>query len=447
METVLNNQFYDVILNCIADGVLTVDKDRIITSLNRAAERIIGVPRDEAVGRHCYDVFRTNICADACALERSIQTGRQMVNVIVSMVNAQGRKIPISVSTAALHSKGGILIGGVETFRDLSAISGLRKELTKNYTFEDIISKNPKVRKIFSILPDIAQSDSTVLIDGPSGSGKELFARAIHNLSKRREKRNVVINCGAIPETLLESEFFGYMKGAFTDAKGDKPGKIALAEGGTVFLDEVDTLTPLLQVKLLRVLQEREYEPLGATVPQKCDIRIIAASSRDLAELVREGVFRRDLYYRLNVIKIHLPPLADHLEDIPLLVDNLRNRLNLRMDKQIMWVSDEVVELLMGYDYPGNVRELENAIEHAFVLCKGSVIEVEHLPDELKERVVSVEQRYPAKSLTLLDRAERAAIFQVLRKNSGDRERTAQDLSISKSTLWRRMKKYAIEYS
>lgn len=259
------DRWRDIILDSIADGVFTVDKEWRIRSFNQAAESITGVTRKEAVGKNCCDVFRASICETECALRRTMETGKPVVNKTVYIVNAQGNRVPISISTAILKDNKGRMIGGVETFRDLSLVEELRKELTGRYSFADIVSKNHQMRKLFEILPQAARSDSTVLIEGESGTGKELFARAIHELSGRRKKPFVAVSCAALPDALLESELFGYKAGAFTDAKKDKPGRFALAEGGTIFLDEIGDISPAMQVKLLRVLQERTFEPLGGT--------------------------------------------------------------------------------------------------------------------------------------------------------------------------------------
>ncbi|NQT85790.1 sigma 54-interacting transcriptional regulator, partial [bacterium] len=300
-----------------------------------------------------------------------------------------------------------------------------------------------RIQEIFNILPDIAESDSTVLIEGPSGSGKELFARAIHNLSARRDGPLVVVNCGALPDTLLESELFGYMAGAFTGAKADKPGRIALAEGGTLFLDEVGDTTPALQVRLLRALQEREYEPLGATAPVQADVRVIAATNKPLAELVGQGDFRQDLFFRLNVLKIELPPLAHRREDIPLLAEHFLEHLSRTRGKPLPRISDEVLGLLLRYDYPGNVRELENIIEHAFVLCREPEIQPGCLPRDFLEAAA----RGPALGARRgsVEEAEVRLIREALARHEGHRGKTAAELGIDKSTLWRKMKRYGIQ--
>nr|MBP6991558.1 sigma 54-interacting transcriptional regulator [Spirochaetota bacterium] len=379
------NEENNIILNSIADGVFTIDMDFHITSMNRAAEEILGISEKDALGRLCFEIFHANICEHSCALKETITTGNNIINKTIYIVNARGDRVPISVSTALLKDKKGIVIGGVETFRDTTALETLRKEIEAKYTFEDIVSKSKLMQEIFGILPDIADSDSSVLIEGNSGTGKELIARAIHHLSRRREKPLTVINCAAVPDNLLESELFGYKAGAFTDAKKDKPGKIAQAEGGTLFLDEIGDISPAIQVKLLRFLQEREYEPLGGIAPLKSDVRIIAATNKILADEIRDGRFREDLYYRITVVNIKLPSLAERKEDIPFLVKHFIQKYNILRGKNIEGVSDSVINILMHHEYPGNIRELENIIEHAFVLCRETYIQPVHLPAHLKK--------------------------------------------------------------
>ncbi len=433
----------EVILDSIADGVFTIDRDRNIVSFNRAAEKITGISREHALGQKCFDVFHASICQTACALEKTIKTGKEIIDHSINILNSKGELLPVSVSTSVLRDKDGTIIGGVETFRDLSSLEELRKEISKHYTFKDIISKNHEMQKLFDVLPDIAESDSTVLIQGPSGSGKELFARAIHNLSHRKNKNYVIVNCGALPGTLLESELFGYVKGAFTDARKDKPGRFALAEGGTLFLDEIAELSTALQVKLLRVLQQKEYEPLGATRSSKANVRIIAATNKDLSQLLARGTFREDLYYRLNVVKIELPPLNRHREDIPLLIDHFIHQFNLKKGKNIGGISDQALGLLIEHEFPGNVRELENIIEHAFVLCHGPQIKAEHLPKELTSRP-QPENNLITQSGNKFRDAETQIIREVLNKHKGNRAKTAAELGINKSTLWRKMKRLHI---
>jgi transcriptional regulator with PAS, ATPase and Fis domain len=299
------------------------------------------------------------------------------------------------------------------------------------------------MRRLFETLPLIASSQSTVLIEGESGTGKELIARAIHNLGPRRAGPFVAINCAAVPETLIESELFGYKKGAFTDAKRDKPGRFALAEGGTLLLDEIAELSKQMQVKLLRVLQEKEYEPLGSTQTQKADVRVIASTNRDLAEDVKTRKFRQDLYYRLNVVRVALPPLRNRKEDIPLLVQHFIGRFNALQQRRVSGYSERVMSALMRYPFPGNVRELENAIEHAFVVCIDTTIQMDDLPEHILGFFASEGGKATVAKLPLED-AEMQAIRAALEKNEYSRARTANDLGISRNTLWRKMRKYGI---
>ena len=429
----------EIILDSIADGVFTVDREWRITSFNKAAEKITGILREEAVGQRCCDVFHASICETNCALRETFESGRPVINRAVYIVDAGGNRIPISISTAVLKNKNGDIIGGVETFRDLSTIEELRLELEKKYSFHDIISKNNEMLRVFDILPGVAESDSIVLIEGETGTGKELIARALHNLSYRKDKPFVAVNCGALPDTLLESELFGYKAGAFTDARKDKPGRFAIAETGTIFLDEIADISPALQVRLLRVVQERMYEPLGATKPVQADVRIIAASNRDLGGLVKSGEFREDLYYRINVIRIKLPLLRSRKEDIPLLVDHFIRRFNNLKKKLIRDISPDALAALVSHDYPGNIRELENVIEHAFVLCRGTTINVDDLPDNVRPRGGG-----PPARLMSMDDLEAAYLSEALRKNNWSRKETANELGMHKTTLWRKMKKLGI---
>lgn len=438
----------DFILDSIADGAFTVDTDLRITSFNRAAQEITGVHCSEAMGRKCYEVMRADICQETCALKKSIKTGRDVVCNKVYIQDVEDYLLPVSVSTSALRNEQGEIIGGVETFRDISAMEILRKEISEKYSFQDIISKNHKIRNIFATLPDIAESTSTVLVEGPSGSGKELFAKAIHGLSKRKG-RYVALNCGALPDTLLESELFGYQKGAFTDAKSDKPGRFAMAEKGTIFLDEIGDISPALQLKLLRVLQEKEFEPLGGTITRKADVRVIAATNKNLKEQVEKGTFRADLFYRLNVIRISLPPLVERREDIPLLADHFIKKFNILKHKKINALSPDVLDILMRHEYPGNVRELENIIEYCFVLCHGETIDKYHLPEGLIPEMPGEEERNENLRIEAnpLLNAEASTIFEALQRVNGHRGKAASYLGIEKTTLWRKMKKYNISFS
>jgi len=429
------------ILDSVADGVFTVDRDWRLTSFNKAAERITGVGRADAIGQPCCEVFRASICESACALRETTASGKPVVNRPIRILAADGRSVPISISTALLKDSRGRVIGGVETFRDLSLVEELRKELRAKYTFGDIVTKSAKMREILAVLPQVAESGSTCLIEGESGTGKELVARAIHAASSRAEGPFVAVNCGALPDTLLESELFGYVKGAFTDARRDKPGRFAQAGGGSLLLDEIGDVSPALQTRLLRVLQEREYEPLGSNTTVKADVRVIAATNRPLDELVKEGAFRQDLYYRVNVVRLVLPPLRERREDIPFLVEHFVDRLNRLRGRDVAGLSDEALALFVRYDWPGNVRELENALEHAFVLCRGGLIRPECLPDSLRP---STGTSLASTAGLTLEALEARAIRDALQRHGGKRVAAARELGISKTTLWRRIKRLNI---
>ena len=430
-----------IILESISDGVFTIDYNWEITSFNRAAEKITGIPRKDAMGRKCWEVFRSNMCEKNCALKRTMEDGRPFINSSGYIINSEKKKIPITASTSLLIDKNKDVIGGIETFRDHSLVEQLRKELSAKIKVEDMISNSAAMKDIFKILPQVSDSDASVLIEGDTGTGKELLARAIHNMSRRKDKPFIAINCGALPDTLLESELFGYKKGAFTHAMSDKPGQFALADGGTIFLDEIGDTSPAFQVSLLRVLQSHEFTPLGALRQEKTNIRIIAATNKELASLVSENRFRQDLYYRINVIRLSLPPLRHRMEDIPVLVDQFIQKLNIRQGKFIQGIDKKVLQAFMAHTFPGNIRELENMIEHAFVLCPEGYIQLDHLPGFLSSPpgIIGEEKIDPVKS------AQIKLITDALARNNYNRSAAAKDLGIHKSTLFRKIKKLGME--
>lgn len=443
MAAEITKRHKDTILNSINEGVFTVDLKWKITSFNRAAEKITQVQSSDAIGRPCCEVFRASICESGCALKRTLYTGKPIVNVTADIISESGKRIPIRISTALLKAQDGTVVGGVETFQDLTQVEQLRKELESRYTFEDIIGRSPVMMNLFQIMPQIAASDSTVLIVGASGTGKELFARAIHNLSSRKKKPFLAVNCAALPDTLLESELFGYKAGAFTGAQKNKPGRFALAQGGTILLDEIGDISPAMQVRLLRVLQEKQIEPLGAVQPVKVDVRVVAAANQNLEDLVREKKFRKDLFYRIRVVELKLPNLEQRRMDIPLLVDHMVAKFNRLKDKDIAGVSQEVMLRLMAHDYPGNVRELENIIEHGFVLCHSGLIEMRHLPPELCAASGRTKGEF-AQTKTLKD-MEKLMIVETLARHKGNRKLAAKDLGIDYSTLYRKIRDLKIE--
>jgi len=430
------------ILESISDGVFTVDFEKRITFFNRAAELITGFKAEEAIGQYCFDIFRANTCHDKCPMDAAT-AGHPQINVRARIIDKSGEQKPICINTALLKDSHGEILGGVETFRDLSELERLRRELSRSFTTEDIVGNHPKMRGILSLLPDIAESDSPVLIEGPTGSGKELFARAIHNLSPRKDHPFIAVNCAALPETLLESELFGYSRGAFTGALRNKPGRFLLANKGTLFLDEIGTTSPAFQADLLRVLEDGEFMPLGETKALRVDVRVVAATNVDLKKLILQGRFREDLYYRLNVVKISLPALRERKEDIPLLIDHFIQKFNLIKGRAIRGVTPDVLSYLMGYPFPGNIRELENIIQYAFIRCKADLIGLEHLSEELLEK--ADDQKGFLSDLHASHHPEEVEqIRSLLNRYEGNRIETAKALGISRSTLWRKIKKYGL---
>lgn len=361
---------------------------------------------------------------------------RPVENARVTIITQEGCEVPISVSTTILRDEHGAAIGAVEFFRDLTEVEHLRQRLERDRSVSEIVSNSPRMRRIIEMLPNIAGSDCNVLVQGPSGSGKELFAEAIHRLSSRRYGPYIRINCAALPATLLESELFGYVRGAFTDAKRDKPGQFCLAEGGTLLLDEISEMDVALQVKLLRVLNNGEFQPLGSTKTQRADARIICATNADLRSSITDGRFREDLYFRINVVTIDLPALSDRIEDLPLLVEHFIRKVRRRTRKPVRGVAPEVLALLRQYAFPGNVRELENAIEHAFVMCNGDEIQISHLPAGIVEQVRATPPaaRAPAN--------EEEIIREALARLGGNRTLVAKELGMHRATLWRKIKTY-----
>ncbi|WP_422477450.1 sigma-54 interaction domain-containing protein [Pleomorphochaeta sp. DL1XJH-081] len=444
----------ETILESINDGVFTIDTDWRITSFNRAAEHITGISREDAVGLRCSEVFKSNMCEGRCPLAQTFSTGKNVINQSGYIVNLRGKRVPVSVSTALLKDSAGNVIGGAETFRDLSELEQLRK-LRARERFGSIVSNSESMRKILHMVPAVAQSVSTVLILGESGTGKEVLARTIHGCSNQKQGPFIAINCGALPDTLLESELFGYRKGAFTGADRDKPGRFALARGGTLFLDEIGDISPAMQVKLLRVLQERQFEPLGGSVVEKTDARIICATNRDLKELVRQGKFRQDLYYRIHIIAMTIPPLRNRNEDIPLLADQFLQRFSVLNNKTIERFSPEVYACFYAYHWPGNIRELENAIERAVVLCQGNEIMLEDLPWEITQVLTSesAEEADPhdgairnlngdsgSKVRKTLEDTQRRLILDALQRNGGTIAAAARDLGMHRATLYRKIR-------
>lgn len=426
------------ILDSINDGVFTVDGDFRVTSFNRAAAEITGVPAVQALAQPCCEVFRADICEGECALKETLATGVPIVNKQVIIMKPTGQRVPISVSTALLKNASGEIMGGVETFRDMTLVEELRKAVEGRSSCQDMISASHAMQEVFRLLPVIAESESTVLILGESGTGKELMARSLHELSRRARKPLVTLNCGALPDTLLEAELFGHKAGAFTDAKKDRKGRIAAAEGGTLFLDEIGDIAPATQVRLLRVLQERTYEPLGSNESVKANVRFLAATHKDLRAEMEAGRFREDLYYRVNVMQIAIPPLRDRAEDIPALAQRFLEKQNGLHGKNLRGFTSEAMGRLLGHEWPGNIRELENAVEHACVLCRKGLIGPECLPRNLGGTASARSGAVAAPDLRAM---ERATIQAAMKRHGGNRTEVARELGINKTTLWRKLKR------
>ena len=439
-----NNFSTESILESISDGVFTVDMSWNITYFNRAAEEITGISRAEAVGRRCSDVFRSSICEGSCFLKKTIESGDSVINKPCFIINSEGEKIPVTISTAVLRNEKGFISGGAETFRDLRDLESLKKRLGGDGSAGEMNSRSPLMLRIFNILPAIASSRSTVLIEGDTGTGKEVLARTIHKLSCNPDSPFIAVNCGALPDTLLESELFGYKKGAFTGAGSDKPGRFALAGNGTIFLDEIGEISSALQVRLLRVLQERLYEPLGGIASEKTEARVIAATNRNLTQLVKEGKFREDLYYRINIIRLELPPLRERKEDIPVFTEKFIEKYNRLQGKNVKGAAPEVYTALTEYEWPGNVRELENIIERAFVICSDDQIELKHIPDEILGKT-AVKNGKKGSISEIINLNETEIITEVIRKHSGNYTAASRELGIHRATLYRKIKKLNIK--
>jgi PAS domain S-box-containing protein len=450
----------EVILNAINDGVVTIGLDRRVHYINEAALKILGYDRAEAMGSECASIIRCAACSTQdCLLDQALQTGADIRSYDTYLINKAGEEIPITVNATLLKDEDGTVIGEVEVFRDVSEQTKLSEELHGKFSFDRIIGKNHRMQAIYDILPSIAATKTTVLIEGETGTGKELIAHAIHEHSTRSGKPFVKFNCAALAEGVLESELFGHKKGSFTGAIADKKGRFAQAHGGTIFLDEIGDISPATQIRLLRVLQEEAFEPVGGSETVNVDVRVITATHRDLTAMVREGTFREDLYYRLRVMPIQIPPLRDRHDDIPMLMKHFIQGFNKTMGKEVSEVSPEAMEHLMNYHYPGNVRELENILEHAMVLCRGTHITLHCLPKEVAQTNSGLMQIAPKPmgqvdanllhlnmdSPTPLTDVERETIIKVLEQCNWKLGTAAKRLGMSRTTLWRRMKRFDIK--
>ena len=446
LELINQHNKFEAIFDSNIEGTFTIDDEWNITSFNNSASKITGFKKNEATGKKCWEIFNSNLCRNGCHMEQTMHKGKSTIGNELEIIHKNGKSVPIRVNSAILLNNKNEKIGAVETFFDISEIKNLSAHLSERFSYENIIGRNKEIKQIIYMLESVSQTDSSVLITGESGTGKELAARAVHLNSARRTGPFVAVNCSAFVESLIESELFGHEKGAFTGAIKAKTGRFELAQDGTLFLDEIGDLSLSLQIKLLRVLETHEFERVGSNKSIKMNARIIAATNKNLTEEISAGRFREDLFYRINIINIHLPPLRDRKDDLPLLLNHFINQFNEKLNKRIKQFSSSAYELLIEYHWPGNIRELENAVEHCFILCSGEVIQTQHLPKWLREtRNIKVDENVIHNKKNLLD-AEKELILSVLKNNKGNRTKTSQELKINPSTLWRKMKKLKIEY-
>ncbi|HMK65235.1 MAG TPA: sigma 54-interacting transcriptional regulator [Thermodesulfobacteriota bacterium] len=428
------------VLDSMALGVVTLTRSGHILSFNAGAEKMTGYRRESTIGKLCREIFQCNLCRGDCPLERILQTKQPISELDGEIKSRKGTAVPIRISFTLFQDDELKTQGAVAIFEDRSLIHHLEKKIHQQFTCGDIISRDPKMKTLFDLVPLVAERDVTVLIQGPTGTGKDLLAKVIHEKSRRHQGPFIKVNCAAIPEALLESEMFGYVRGAFTGALQDKPGLFQLADQGTIFLDEIGDLPLSLQAKLLRVLEDKEFYPLGAKKTVKADVRILAATNQNLEKMIQERSFREDLYYRLNVIRLELPPLKDRMKDLPLLIEHFLEKNNLEKEKRIQGFDETALALLFHYEYPGNIRELENIIEHSCLLCRGEVIHVEHLP--LFLRNFSPDRKELAAQEDQVFSFEKKQILEALKAHSWNRQETAKQLRMNRSTLWRKMKYY-----
>ncbi len=435
------NKFNEEILNSIAEGVITVDKTFKVNFINRAAEEIMGYKKDEVVGQFCKYILKCDLCQTKCPIGIVLETGSNLFDYSSVIYDKNGNKKPIKLNAAILKNSDEKPVGGVISFRDISELERIKKESNVISDFFGIIGHGKAMQEIFKLIMEISESDATVLIVGESGTGKEMIANAIQATSTRKNKPFLKVNCSVFPQNLLASELFGHVKGAFTDAVKDRPGRFELADGGTIFLDEVAEMPLQTQIQLLRVLQEGTFERVGESITRTVDVRVIAATNIEIQKALKEGKLREDLYYRLNVIPISVPPLRERKEDIPHLVKYFVETYSKMYKKNIPDISDDALEVLMKYSWPGNVRELENVIEYAVVRAKNeNQIELTNLPSSIKDDIgVKITPR------KIYRNASAASLISTLEKNKWNKTKVAKELGIGRTTLWRMLKDLNIE--
>ena len=433
-----SKQELEAILDSLVEGIVTVDEEGAITGINRAACEILETDKREALAANCCGLLGRQLCQRAVAIRESIRQHRPIRDVQLEVQTASGRRKVMTFQTNVLRGPDGQDRGSVIVFRDVTELVDLREDLARRYRLHNIVGKSKPMQEVFRLIEEVADSDATVLIQGESGTGKELVARAIHHLGPRAAAPFVAVNCSALAEGVLESELFGHVEGAFTGATRAKRGRFEAAAAGTIFLDEIGDLSPTIQVKLLRVLQERTIERVGDERPIAVDIRVIAATHRPLADMVAARSFRQDLYCRLRVVPIELPPLRQRRADLPLLAQHFVDRFRQETARPIEALSHESLGLLLDYAWPGNVRELENAIEYAFVKARSGQIQPEHLPPELRSRPVTSDSLgHTAAEIGSEIGAE--DLRQALSACAWNVAKAARRLRMSRTTLYKRM--------
>jgi len=425
------DEFFHDIFDNNYSGIIVIGDDLKIKNMNKASQKITGFSEKEAKEKYCSEILRAKCCKNACPIQ-AIKSGSKTNEFVVDIIDKDNTRKYIKTKIIYTHGF------WVQIFNDITREIELEKRVREKYILEDIITQDDELIEILSQFPKIAVSAVPVLLEGESGVGKEVFSNALQAISLRKDKPFIKINCAALPDTLLESELFGYKKGAFTDAQKDKPGLFLMASQGTLFLDEIGEMSLQLQAKLLRAVETGEVIPLGGTNPEKVDVRILAATNKNLFAQVEKGKFRDDLFYRLNVVTIKIPPLRDRIGDVTLFIDYYIDHLNIIHGKNLEGVSQEVIVSLMNHSYPGNIRELRNIMEYAFVFCNEGLIDIQHLPEYM--RSMGLEEQEPT-----VEASEREQILSILKHSHWNRQEAADSLKIDRTTLWRKMKKYNIQ--
>ncbi len=431
----------EAIFRSVKDAIITVDKDLVVLEINNAAKSICGLTRD-VIGNEFNSIAST--CSKKCieSLTETISSKQTVeLNNLECQFNNRTGQI-VTLTTSPLLDRHGIFSGAIMVINDETRITVLERELNERKQFHKIIGQSEKMQEVYSLIELLTDVETTVQITGESGTGKELVAEALHYKGNRSHNNMVKVNCSALSENLLESELFGHVKGSFTGAIRDKIGRFEIADGGTIFLDEIADISPKIQVELLRVLQDKELERVGDSVTLKVDVRVVTATNQDLAEKVKLGEFREDLYYRLNVMRVELPPLRERREDIPLLVDFFIKKFNQKFGKEIASISSDVQEVFMNYNWPGNIRELEHSLEHAFILCRLTTITMDHLPSELKTLNLKDTISYNDGKID-----DPQVIIEALEKAAWNKTKAAALLGISRRSIYRKIKEYNIEMS